>query len=959
MVKSYDRYEQEKCFGVISSQSNVVYLPASESQSKKSVGRAMTSGVEEILVWDIKTGDLLQKLTDGLTPGASNAPTNQPPSAVSYLAYHEVNNIVASGYNDGTIKVWDLASASVIIKFQGHKSRISNLKFDRTGTRLVSGSNDASIIVWDLVGEEGLFRLKGHKSEITDMTFMSSHQKQADELDDYILSVSKDGLIKLWELNSKQCIETHIAHSNECWSMGLNHDQTILITSGNKDQVKVWDIDLNEPDMSKIKEKGVFEKQSKARCNEILFEKIIKSNELNEIFYLQNTDRTIEIFRIRSWPELQKGIKSRTKRLKDKGMSDEEILTSIKDNEVNMMITPFTTLRTLSKIKSCTWVKTGKTINLLVSLINNCMEFHGLQIPENIKKSQEISISKNNTIELMGHRNDIRASDISKDDELLVTASNGELKVWNLRTFNVLRNFQLVSGYALCCKFLPGGSLVVVGYKNGDLELYDLTSSSIVDKIEQAHKGEDTDEGSAIWSLDLTPDGKTLVTGGNDKAVKFWDFQIELEQIPGTEETVNKLKFNHKQTLELSDEILSVRVSPDGRLLAISLLNNNVQVIYMDTLKLFLTLYGHKLPVLSMDISRDSKLIITSSADKNIKIWGLDFGDCHKSIFGHQDSIMNVRFIGESHNFFSSGKDGVVKYWDGDKFDCIQKLIGHQLEVWSLSVSNNGLFAVTTSHDHSIRMWTATNDQVFLEEEREKEIDELYEDNLLNSLEAEEAPQNDQDNEENDEVTKVNKQTMESLKAGEKIIEALDIGYEELLKQEQYEDMLDQFNRKQLSVKPVKPEGNTILMAYNVTGTQYVLNTVTSIKSAQLEDALLVLPFSYIKKLLRFIEIWVADINNLNKISLLGKILTFIVKSNLKELINQKDSHLKNQLINIKTTLRAQLTASSDKINFNIQGLKFIQTQWNLTHQTEFIDQAEQDQCTESKSVKRSFVTMT
>lgn len=57
----------------------------------------------------------------------------------------------------------------------------------------------------------------------------------------------------------------------------------------------------------------------------------------------------------------------------------------------------------------------------------------------------------------------------------------------------------------------------------------------------------------------------------------------------------------------------------------------------MDSLKFFLTLYGHKLPVLCMDISSDGDLIVTGSADKNLKIWGLDFGDCHKSLFAHAD----------------------------------------------------------------------------------------------------------------------------------------------------------------------------------------------------------------------------------------------------------------------------------------------------------------------------------
>lgn len=61
------------------------------------------------------------------------------------------------------------------------------------------------------------------------------------------------------------------------------------------------------------------------------------------------------------------------------------------------------------------------------------------------------------------------------------------------------------------------------------------------------------------------------------------------------------------------------------------------QVFFVDSLKFFISLYGHKLPVLCMDISSDGDLIVTGSADKNLKIWGLDFGDCHKSIFAHAD----------------------------------------------------------------------------------------------------------------------------------------------------------------------------------------------------------------------------------------------------------------------------------------------------------------------------------
>jgi U3 small nucleolar RNA-associated protein 12 len=60
-------------------------------------------------------------------------------------------------------------------------------------------------------------------------------------------------------------------------------------------------------------------------------------------------------------------------------------------------------------------------------------------------------------------------------------------------------------------------------------------------------------------------------------------------------------------------------------------------VFFSDSLKFFVSLYGHKLPVLTMDISSDGALLASGSADKNLKIWGMDFGDCHRSLFAHGD----------------------------------------------------------------------------------------------------------------------------------------------------------------------------------------------------------------------------------------------------------------------------------------------------------------------------------
>lgn len=78
----------------------------------------------------------------------------------------------------------------------------------------------------------------------------------------------------------------------------------------------------------------------------------------------------------------------------------------------------------------------------------------------------------------------------------------------------------------------------------------------------------------------------------------------------------------------------------------------------------------------------------------------------------------------------SAGKDKVVKYWDADKFEHLLTLEGHHSEVWCMAVSSLGDFVVTGSHDRSLRRWERTDEPFFVEEEREKRLESLFEADL-------------------------------------------------------------------------------------------------------------------------------------------------------------------------------------------------------------------------------------
>ena len=217
--------------------------------------------------------------------------------------------------------------------------------------------------------------------------------------------------------------------------------------------------------------------------------------------------------------------------------------------------------------------------------------------------------------------------------------------------------------YGLSSLFAPGDRHAMIGTKSGKIQIFDIGSGEMTEEI-SAHSGE-------VWSLVSSPDTKSVLSGSSDKTVKFWDYEL----ISGKEG--NKiLSLVHKRTLQVDEGVTCVSLSKDGRFIAVGLLDSTVKVFFVDSLKFFLSLYGHKLPVVAMDISTDSTLIVTGSADRNMKIWGLDFGDCHKSLFAHDDTITGLRFIPNTHMVFTCGKDGEVKQWDADNFQRILTLKG-------------------------------------------------------------------------------------------------------------------------------------------------------------------------------------------------------------------------------------------------------------------------------------------
>ncbi|KAJ7228764.1 hypothetical protein GGX14DRAFT_414884 [Mycena pura] len=947
MVQSYLRHGPTQAFGIVCSAS---------ANSDYDGKFAYVPALEDILVWDVKKGQMVAMWHE----------TGHRAEVTAVLRSPQKDTF-AVGYADGSIRLWSASACSALTTFNGHKKAVTALAFDERGTRLASGSQDTDLIVWDVVAEAGLFRLRGHRDQVTALQFITTSDNlpstSTASASGLLLSASKDTLLKLWDLSTQHCVQTTVAHRSEIWTMDVDSEQNLVFTGSSEGELKAWKLDHEAfADGLKETEPGQIAKvihsvaklplSSHHRVSQVTF------HPTEAYLAVQSHDRSVEIFRIRTEEEVHKKQARRRKRAKEKekdtkGKGKAEMSENMEENvtdEVQLvdLFTPHIVVRASGKIRSFSFGPEDSSakggIQLFVALSSNALEVYSIPPPAK-SKEEPPEATRLYSVDLPGHRTDVRTLCLSSDDRLLASASNGALKLWNMKTTSCIRTIQC--GYAICSAFLPGDRQIAVGTKTGEILIFDLASSSLIETI-QAHSG-------TVWSLHVRADEKALVSGSADKDVKFWEFEKKK-----TLEEINSplLSLVHIRTLKMTDDVLSVKYSPDGKLIVVSLLDSTVKVFYHDTLKFFLSLYGHKLPVLSMDISHDSKLIVTCSADKNVKIWGLDFGDCHKSIFAHDESVMQVAFEHNSHYFWTVGKDKMLKYWDGDKFENIQKLDGHHSEIWALAVSHRGDFVVTGSHDKSIRVWEKLDEPLFIEEERERELENIYESGIADSLNRDDVAfggstaDGQGDAAQAAEATRVAKQTTETLMAGERIMEALDLADGERAVFREYEEAMARLPPG--AMRLASPPRNAVLAAYDLSPEAWVLRVVERVQSTALQDALLVLPFDKVVSLLGYLNIWAQRDWN---ITLVSRILFFLLKTHHHQIVANRI--MRTALIPLRKHLRSALQRQKEIIGYNLAALRYIRRRNDSERVAQFYEEEGMDEdkvrakITEGKKRKR------
>lgn len=167
------------------------------------------------------------------------------------------------------------------------------------------------------------------------------------------------------------------------------------------------------------------------------------------------------------------------------------------------------------------------------------------------------------------------------------------------------------------------------------------------------------------------------------------------------------------------------------------------------------------------------------------------------------------------------------------------------------------------------------------------------------------------------------RKTVETERAAERIMEAVEVHKEVSQQLAEYRDKLDQHKQsgKDVSQTPVAPQTHPLMVAYDTTDPdRYLLKVLRQVKSSEVEEALLVLPFHYVCSLLTLLD---QLLQKGWETELVMRILLFIVRVHHGPLSNTPS--LLSILNRLQSVARKRVDEVRDRIGFNLAGLQYLQ----------------------------------
>ncbi len=583
---------------------------------------------------------------DAIQPLLRNISRHAP---VTSIAFSSDNRTLASGSDDGIIRLWDLASYTEVARLEGHSNAVNSVAFSPDGKTLASSSRDDTVRLWDLATHREIGRLEGHTGYSASVAFSPDGKTLA--------SSSRGDTVRLWDLATKREAAPMKGHTDSVYSVAFSPDGKTLASGSSDKTVRLWDL-------ASHREAARLEGHT-GTVNSVAFSPEGKTLASGSV------DKTVRLWNVATHRGAAR-LEGHTGPVWSIAFSRDGKTVASGSWDGTVRLWDVATQREAARLE-------GHTDKIYSVAFSPDRKILASGSGDGTVHLWDLATHRE-AARLESHTGTVNSVAFSRDGKTLASgADDNTIRLWDLGTHREAACLEGHTGPVRSIAFSPDGKTLASGADDNTVRLWDLATHREAARLE-GHT-------SHVWSVAFSPDSITLASGSLDGTVRLWDLATYRE--------VACLDAH-------SYGVSSVAFSPDGSMLASGFNDNTVRLWYLVTHREVAHLKGHADQVYSVAFSPDGKLLASGSKDKTVRLWELTTYREAGRLDGHTNAVTFVAFSPDGKILASGSWDKTVRIWDMAAQREAARLEGHTNLVIRVAFSLEGRTLASGSRDRIV-----------------------------------------------------------------------------------------------------------------------------------------------------------------------------------------------------------------------------------------------------------------
>ncbi|XP_035432869.1 cilia- and flagella-associated protein 52 [Spodoptera frugiperda] len=268
---------------------------------------------------------------------------------------------------------------------------------------------------------------------------------------------------------------------------------------------------------------------------------------------------------------------------------------------------------------------------------------------------------------------------------VFATAGSGDVRVWCLETCQELLRIVVPNFTCSTVLFSGDGKSIVSAWNDGNIRAFTPLTGRLMYVIFNTHN-------KGTSALDMTDDGKTLISGGCEGQVRVWDIRPERQ-------TLKKVLKEHKSPVS------AIQVSPNNKE-AVSAGTDGSCIIWdLISLSRRQVMYANTL-FMCVCFEPQGCQLLTGGSDRRVAYWETGSGNLARELEASKIGAVNGLHITRNGDLFvTGGNDQMVKLWKYQEGIYTHMGLGHAGAVTCCRFSPDARYIVSTCAAGSIIVW--------------------------------------------------------------------------------------------------------------------------------------------------------------------------------------------------------------------------------------------------------------